>query len=81
MNKYDRSILLICPVCGNSQFEMLNEYKNPSYRCSDCSNIFTKEQLLSENEENIEANKNEMVEEYLVDFEKDLQKKLKKLFR
>jgi len=86
MKNMSRNITLLCPICGNSQFESLDE-KNEEfgdasdqarYKCSDCGSIFTKEQLMEENSEKINIAIDEMKDDVLNEFEKELKKALKK---
>lgn len=85
MKDYSREITLLCPVCGNDQFESLDvedgdELTAPDtirYKCSDCKSIYTKAELINSNNESIEDNIDEMEKEVM----KDLEKKLKKMFK
>lgn len=85
MKDYSREITLLCPVCGNDQFESLDvedgdELTAPDtirYKCSDCKSIYTKAELINSNNESIEDNIDEMEKEVI----KDLEKKLKKMFK
>lgn len=79
MKDYNREIAMICNVCGNDQFETLEEEKSSivRHKCSCCGKVFTKDELIAENNELIEANVDEMAEEVIKDFEK----KLKKMFK
>ena len=82
-----RRLSLLCPVCGNDQFESLDVDRDDlmdaepdaRFRCSDCGNDFTKEELLKENGELIEVAVKEVKQEVVKEFEKDLKKALKKL--
>ena len=80
---YSRNISLLCPICGNYQFEALDEpYEdnvsdNARFKCSDCGNIITKEELLNENAEMIDIIGREISEEVVEDFQKELKKALK----
>ncbi len=81
MDDLSRNISLLCPVCGNDQFEHLGEQSEElqeplfdvRFRCSDCGSIFTKEALLRENSEKI----NIAVEEIKADVIKEIEKELK----
>lgn len=85
MKDYNRNITLLCPLCGNDQFETLDvkdgeESEAPDtirFKCSDCKSIYTKAALIESNNESIEANIDEVKEELIKDFEK----KLKKMFK
>lgn len=86
MKDLSRNITLLCPVCGNSQFESLNEESEAfgdapdqaQYKCSDCGSIFTKEQLLEENSEKIDIAINEIKDDALKELDKELKKAFKK---
>ena len=62
MKKLSRSVTLHCPVCGNSQFSLIEDDTNPQQQetedsrfiCSDCKSIFTKNDLIQENQESID---------------------------
>lgn len=84
MKDYNRTIKMICPLCGNDQFStldhvdnLLNASDDTKIQCADCKKVFTKAQLLEENQyivdENIEEVKNEVI--------KDLEKQFKKMFK
>ncbi|EPL6456946.1 hypothetical protein AB7V82_09325 [Providencia stuartii] len=75
MNKHNRSVTLHCPVCGNTEFEIYGE--QDATKCSDCGYELTKDELIRENDENIQANVNEMKEDII----KDIKKMFKKSFK
>lgn len=84
MKDYKRNVTLYCPLCGNDQFstldetdDLLNAPDETRLQCSDCKSIYTKEQLLKENQHIINAN----IEEIKKDVIKDLEKELKKMFK
>lgn len=85
MKDYNREITLLCPLCGNDQFESLDvedgeELTAPDtirFKCSDCNSIYTKAELIENNNESIEANVEEIQKEVI----KDLEKRLKKMFK
>ena len=84
MKNISRNIVLLCPVCGNSQFECLDsEYDDlreapgdVRMRCSDCGAVYTKDILITENTEKI----NNAIEEVKNDALKEFEKELKKVF-
>ena len=80
--KYNRSVTLLCPTCGNSQLETQDEdSENETIRCPSCDRTMTKEELIRENGENIDANMEEVRNEVLKDVEKELGDMLKKAFK
>jgi len=86
MKNYDRNVKLICPLCGNDSFsnvdyesdDLLNAPGSIKEKCAYCGSIFTKDELLEANKEQIDATAEEMIQEALGDFEKELKKALRK---
>ena len=87
MKDLSRKVSLLCPICGNDQFEsldvdhddLMNAEADVRIKCSDCGNIFTKEELLRENAEIIDVAVEEVKQEAVKEIEKDLKKVLKRL--
>ncbi len=86
MKSFNKQVSMLCPVCGNDQFEPI-EIINDDYddvlgdsrfRCSDCGSVFTKDQLLEENEEKISIAISEMKDDILKNFENELKKVAKR---
>ena len=85
MKDLSRSVKMFCPLCGNDQFESLEgeleDFVHASddirFRCSDCHSIYTKGALKEENSEIIENAVEEMKEEAIKEFEKELKKAMK----
>lgn len=85
LDNIEKEIKLICPICGNDQFssldvpidELKDGLETNRIQCSDCHRIFTKEELLNENQEQID---NE-IEQITDDIKKQLGKEIKKMFR
>ncbi|MCR3902616.1 hypothetical protein NUK36_07235 [Aeromonas hydrophila] len=71
-NDYSTHVTLLCPVCGNSQFESISEW---FYRCSDCKTELDKDSLIYQNTESTEA----AIKKLHNDFISDLSKKLKNI--
>lgn len=65
--KYDRSIVLNCPTCGNTDFETSEYDNNPLVKCVSCNREMTKDDLINENGENIDFNVEEVADEVLGD--------------
>lgn len=86
MNNISRNVSLICPLCGNNQFSAidceLNNLKEASgetkIKCSDCGRITTKDALIEDNQEIINANIEDIKKEAISEVEKKLKKALKK---
>lgn len=86
MNDYTKNVVMHCPVCGNDQFENLDEIiggdfsdaqDDTRFRCADCKLIFSKAELIEENQESIELAIDEVKDAVIKEFEK----KLKKMFK
>ncbi|SFP58481.1 hypothetical protein SAMN03159463_04514 [Mesorhizobium sp. NFR06] len=81
-DKYARSVTLLCPTCGNTQFEFEGSDHNVnSIRCPSCDRTFTKEELIHENGEVVSASVDEMSREIINDITKDFKAGLKKAFQ
>jgi tRNA U54 and U55 pseudouridine synthase Pus10 len=85
MKDIEKIVSMRCVVCGNDQFssvdesieDMQNALDETEVKCSDCGRVTTKEQLIEENSEIIDANMEDFKEEIM----KELQKDIKKLFK
>lgn len=85
MSIESRKISLYCPTCGNDQFSCIDEeFDNLSdapneirLRCADCGSILTKGELIESNQDIINAN----IEDVKKEAVKELEKKLKKMFK
>ncbi|MFO7580666.1 MAG: hypothetical protein R6W74_10745 [Nitrosomonas halophila] len=75
-DKYGRNVNLICPTCGGDQFEY-GEVEVALVTCASCEREMTKEQLIDENSENVQANVSEVTQE----IKKDFEKKIKDIFK
>lgn len=86
MKNLDRNVSMLCPVCGNDQFESLNPEwddcagapDDTKFRCSDCGKVLTKEELIDENAEKIEIAVDELKKDAMKEVEKELKKAMKK---
>jgi uncharacterized Zn finger protein len=79
--KYNRSIVLSCPTCGNTDFETSEDENNPLVKCVSCNRETTKDDLINENGENIDFNVDEISDEVLTDVSNNLSKMLKNAFK
>ena len=84
MKDYNRNIAMLCPICGNDQFSTIDNVEDlqeapdeTRIQCSDCKKILTKAELLESNQHIIDAN----IEEVEKDLMKNIEKKLKKMFK
>lgn len=80
--KYNRSVSLICPTCGCSDFsyEEGTDETIQIMTCASCEREFNKDELIQENRENIEEHLSEMKEDVVNDVADKLRKSLKKAF-
>lgn len=85
MKSLDRKVTLLCPLCGNDQFEsndeeleeLHHENDDVRVRCSDCGSEYTKQELIDSNAVIIDN----AVDEIAQDAVKELKKELKKAMR
>lgn len=77
--KYDRTIRLLCPICGNTEMEHSEE--SELIKCIGCGNEITKDSLIEENGESIDIHVDELKAEISKDVEKQLSDMLKKAFK
>lgn len=81
-----RNVSLLCPTCGNDQFETLDEVVGElkdaddtvRFKCSDCGLIISKGELLESNQDVINANVEDMEKDVVKELEKELRKAFKK---
>jgi uncharacterized Zn finger protein (UPF0148 family) len=81
-DKYNRSISLLCPTCGCSDFSY-DDGVNESIQvmtCASCEREFNKDELIQENSEKIDEHLSEIKEEVTKDVADELRKSLKKAF-
>ncbi|AHJ11623.1 ECs_2282 family putative zinc-binding protein [Sulfurospirillum multivorans] len=82
LEKYNRSIKLLCPTCGCSDFSY-DEGVDETIQiitCASCKREFNKDKLIQENSENIHEHISETKEEIVNDLTNELQKSLEKAF-
>lgn len=87
MEDLDRRVTMHCPVCGNDQFILPNDDlgslvdapDDTKIKCADCQTIFTKAELIEENQEAINDSIEEIQQEAIKEIEKELKKVLRKL--
>lgn len=80
--KYNRSISLLCPTCGCSNFsyEEGSDETIQVMTCASCEREFNKDELIQENSENIDEHLSEIKEVVVKDVADELRKSLKKAF-
>lgn len=87
MKDLSRKVTMHCPICGNDQFssfdsEILDLSEAPDdvrIQCSDCQSIYTKAELIEENQLAINESIEEIKKEVIAEIEKDIKKALKKM--
>lgn len=82
MKNLEKSVKLLCPVCGNTMFEDLNENdllddECLRYKCVNCNRVFTKRELLDENKELMDSAIEEMKDDAIKEIMKELKKSLR----
>ena len=78
-SKYNRSIPLNCPTCGGQDFSSSDE--DEMKKCTNCNLELTHDDLISRNQENIDAHLNEVKQEVAEDFKKQFVASLSNAFR
>jgi uncharacterized Zn finger protein (UPF0148 family) len=78
--KYNRSISLLCPTCGCSDFsyEKGSDETIQVMTCVSCEREFNKDELIQENSESIDEHLSEIKEEIVKDIADELRKSLKR---
>lgn len=79
--KYDRQVKLLCPTCGSDQFSFDDEDEDGPVKCANCGREMSRDDLIRENTENIEAHVAEIGEEVTADIAKELNKSLRDAFK
>ena len=86
MKDFKHNITLLCPLCGNDQFEsidcefedLMDALDDTRLRCSNCNSIYTKQELIDANSEIIDYAVEEMKDEIAKELDNELKKVLKK---
>lgn len=80
--KYNRSVSLLCPTCGCTQFSY-DEGVDEAIQvmtCASCEREFNRDELIRENSENIDEHLSEIKKEVTKDLTAELRMSLKKAF-
>ena len=82
-DKYQRNVSMLCPTCGCSSYEYEQgvEETIEIVKCVSCGRELTKDELISENSENINDHVSEMAKEIKADIAKEFKASLKRAFR
>jgi len=75
--KHNRSVSLLCSTCGGTQFERDDEMENSPIRCNGCSRVFSKDELIQENDEVIQAEIGQMKSDIVADITAQFKKQFK----
>jgi predicted RNA-binding Zn-ribbon protein involved in translation (DUF1610 family) len=80
--KYNRSVTLLCPTCGGTQFSPTSpdNIESKLQRCVSCGREITREELIRENSENIDEHIKELEKEVTKDVADELKKQLASAF-
>jgi uncharacterized Zn finger protein (UPF0148 family) len=75
-DKYNRSISLMCPTCGSSDFRYDDEVdiSEQIFTCASCDRELTRDELEQENAENIEEHFKDIQKQVTEDLKKDISK-------
>jgi uncharacterized Zn finger protein (UPF0148 family) len=80
--KYNRNVNLLCPTCGSTHFEYETGVEEiiEMVKCASCGRSLTRDELLSENSENIHEHLSEIQQQATKDIAKEVKDALKKAF-
>lgn len=80
--KYNRSVSLLCPTCGGSQFshDDADASADSLLKCETCGLEISKDDLVRANSENVDEHVKEIGQEVVKDIQKELRDSLKKAF-
>ncbi len=81
--KYNRSVTLLCPTCGGSQFSPIAPENTESelQKCASCGREITRDDLIRENSENIDEHLSEIGKEVTKDLASEFKKQLTSAFK
>lgn len=79
---YQRTLEILCPTCGSTQFENSGDESEAALlKCASCGREISRDELIRENGENIDAHAKEMGQQALDEAAKQLKKSLADAFR
>lgn len=81
--KYNRTLSMRCPTCAGDQFEFEHGVDETIElaTCAACGRVLTKDELIRENSELIDAQVNEIGAEMVKDAAEEMRKALKKALK
>lgn len=77
--KYNQEIVLMCPVCGNTEMEYTEE--SDFIKCTSCGRETTKDELIRDNGESVDLHVSEIKKELKKDIQKQMKDMLKDAFK
>lgn len=80
-DKYNRTIQMLCPTCGSTQFSDSEKESSNLVKCASCDRTLTRDELLRENSKNIAEHVEEVKAQVAKDISKQLQDSLQKAFK
>lgn len=80
VGRYNRSVPLLCPTCGGTQFESDSSSAEDvaPVKCASCQREFTRDELIEANSENVAEHVEEMGKEIVKDLAKELRRAFSK---
>lgn len=81
--KYNRSVTLLCPTCGSTQFSPVSpdNIESELQQCASCGREITRDELIRENSESIDEHVKEIGKEVKNDLALELKKQLASAFK
>lgn len=81
--KYNRTVALLCPTCGSTQFSSSkpDDSESELLTCASCSREITRDDLIRENSENVDEHLNEIGKEAAKDLALEFKNKLAAAFK
>lgn len=71
---------MICPVCGNDIFEYDTDNPDGVVTCKNCNKVFTRTELIEANKKRLQADYDDLKQDFLDDAKMEINKMLKKHF-
>lgn len=83
VEKYNRSVTLLCPTCGCTQFSSSQPMNGEAelLTCASCKREISRDELILENSENIDEHVKEIGKEVTEELGRELQKQLAASFK
>lgn len=79
--KHERTVTLLCPTCGGTEFKLESDAPESTVTCTRCERTLTRDELIRENSENIELHLEDVRAGIIKDVAKELQNSLRKALR